>query len=117
MSIFLPVRLGLLCMLLAVPDFFRSWAVEKIIRVPIQTDYTVHDPAFQQSISHHLHAPLVEGNKIQELINGVEIFPAMLNAIRNASNTITFENFIWRPGKISEEFITALSERARAGVR
>lgn len=117
MSIFLPVRLGLLCVLLAVPVFFKCWAVEKIIRVPIQTDYTVHDPAFQQSISHHLHAPLLEGNKIEELINGSEIFPAMLEAIRNASNTITFENFIWRPGQISDEFIVALSERARAGVK
>lgn len=117
MRVFLPVRLWLLCVLLAFLGFPHSWGVEKIIRVPIQTDYTVHDPAFQQSISHHLHAPLVGGNKVKELINGVEIFPAMLEAIRNASNTITFENFIWRKGKLSDMFIEALSERALAGVK
>src|SRR6185369_2380105 len=92
-------------------------AVEKIIRTPIETDYSVTDPAFRETISHHLHDPLVPGNKIQELVNGVEIFPAMLEAIRQATNTITFENFIWRSGELSDQFIEALSERARAGVK
>ena len=114
---FFPARLWLLCMLLVCPWFSFTGAVEKIIRFPIHTDYTVHDAAFRESISHHLHAPLVDGNRVKELINGVEIFPAMLEAIRGASNTITFENFIWRPGKLSEQFIEALTERARAGVK
>jgi cardiolipin synthase len=92
-------------------------AVDKIIREPIVTDYSVVDDAFHRSISHHLSAPLVGGNKIQELINGVEIFPAMLEAIRKATNTITFENFHWHSGKLSDQFIEALSDRARAGVR
>lgn len=117
MSIFLPARLWLLCLLLATLSVPKSSAVEKIIRHPIETDYTVHSTAFHESISHHLHAPLVNGNKVQELINGSQFFPAMLHAIRNASNSITFENFIWRSGKISDEFIEALSERARAGVK
>jgi cardiolipin synthase len=95
----------------------RVQAVEKIIRTQIETDYAVTDPAFRETISHHLHDPLVPGNKIKELINGVEIFPAMLEAIRKATNTITFENFIWRSGELSDQFIEALSERARAGVK
>jgi len=94
-----------------------TWAVEKIIRTPIEVDYGVRDPAFQNTISHHLHDPLVPGNKIHELINGVEIFPAMLEAIGRATNTITFENFIWRSGQLSDQFIETLSERARAGVK
>jgi cardiolipin synthase len=92
-------------------------AVEKIIRSPIEVDYSVHDQTFRDTISHHLHDPLVPGNKVQELINGVEIFPAMLEAIRHASNSITFENFIWRSGVLSDQFIEALTERARAGVK
>jgi cardiolipin synthase A/B len=117
MSVFLLARLWLLCALLALPGFFRSGAVEKIIRYEIQTSDTVHDPAFQESISHQIHAPLVAGNKIKELVNGVEFFPAMIEAIRHASNTITFENFIWRSGVISDQFIEALTERALAGVK
>jgi cardiolipin synthase A/B len=114
---FLRTRLWLLCILLAAPVLPNTRAVEKIIRHPIVTDYSVNSPAFQESISHHLHAPLVGGNKVKELINGMEFFPEMLHAIGKASNSITFENFIWRSGKISDQFIEALSERARAGVK
>jgi phosphatidylserine/phosphatidylglycerophosphate/cardiolipin synthase-like enzyme len=60
---------------------------------------------------------MVAGNKIEELNNGVQYFPAMLGAIASAQKTITFENFIWRSGEVSERFIEALAERARAGVK
>ena len=114
---FFPTRFLLLCLSLAAPFLSNTRAVEKIIRHPIVTDYSVASAAFRESISHHLHAPLVGGNKVKELINGIEFFPAMLEAISKASNSITFENFIWRSGKISDQFIEALSERARAGVK
>lgn len=95
----------------------NSLAVDKLIRVPIHTDYAVTDPAFTNSISGLLRSPVIGGNKIQPLKNGVEYFPAMLEAIRAAEKTITFENFIWRSGQVSDRFIDALSERARAGVK
>ena len=117
MSICLPARLWLLCALLSATGLSRSHAVEKIIRHPIHVPYTIHDGQFQESISHQIHAPLVGGNKITELVNGVEFFPVMLEAIRRASNTITFENFIWKSGQISDQFIEAFCERALAGVK
>ena len=83
----------------------------------IETRFAVADPDFRETISHLLGAPLVPGNSIEELKNGVEIFPAMLRDIRNARHSITFENFIWRSGKLSTQFVNAFSERARAGVR
>jgi cardiolipin synthase len=60
---------------------------------------------------------MVGGNKIEYLSNGVQYFPAMLSAIAGAQKTITFENFIWRSGEVSDRFIDALTERARAGVK
>jgi cardiolipin synthase A/B len=117
MNILISARLWLLCLILAAPALREGAAVEKIIRFPIETDYSVTNAVFLDSITHHLRAPLAEGNKIKELINGVEIFPAMLEAIRGASNSITFENFVWRSGELSDQFIEALSERARAGVK
>ena len=90
---------------------------EKQIRREIKTDYSVSDPPFRNSISHLLGAPLVDGNKILELQNGDQIFPAMLEAIRGAQNSVTLETYIWSSGKISDQFIDALSERARAGVK
>ncbi len=59
----------------------------------------------------------VSGNKITSLYNGDEIFPAMLEAIRSAKKTITFESYIYWSGKIGQEFALALSERARNGVK
>src|SRR5687767_14309460 len=57
------------------------------IRHPIQTDYSVNDPEFAESMSHLLGAPLVPGNTVVELLNGDRIFPAMLDAIRRAQKT------------------------------
>jgi cardiolipin synthase len=95
----------------------NSLGVEKLVRVPIRTDYAITDPAFTNSISGLLRSRVVGGNKVQELNNGVEYFPAMLDSISKAQKTITFENFIWRSGQVSDRFIEALSERARAGVK
>lgn len=57
------------------------------------------------------------GNSITPLKNGVEIFPAMLDAIRNAAHTIDFVTFVYWTGRVAEEFATALAERSLAGVR
>src|ERR1019366_8240574 len=51
------------------------------------------------------------------LENGDEIFPSMLQAIRGAQKTITFETYIYWAGEIGQQFAMALSERARAGVK
>ena len=64
-----------------------------------------------------LGPPLLEGNKVTLLQNGDEIFPAMLEAIRSAERTITFENFLFAEGEVSDAFADALAERARAGVK
>lgn len=58
-----------------------------------------------------------EGNQVTVLRNGVEIFPSMLEAIRNAEESIEFVTFVYWTGKVAREFAEALSERARSGVR
>ena len=60
---------------------------------------------------------IVGGNRVQELLNGEQIFPAMLAAIRSAQRSITFETYIYWSGDIGREFAEALAERARAGVK
>ena len=85
-------------------------------------DYEIHelplrDPTFERCMSHLLGPPIVGGNRVTSLLNGNEIFPAMLAAIRAAETTITFETYIYWSGDIGREFASALIERARAGVR
>ena len=60
---------------------------------------------------------IVPGNKVEALLNGERIFPAMLDAIKGAKRSITFETYIYWSGSIGREFADALSERARAGVK
>lgn len=58
-----------------------------------------------------------EGNTIEILKNGDEIFPAMLEAIRNAESSVDFVTFVYWTGEVARDFAAALAERARAGVR
>lgn len=107
---------GLIFALLLVVTFFPR-PVEKPIKKQIHTTYGVSDPAFRESVGHLVSAPLLPGNKVTTLINGDQIFPAMLEAIRGAKKTITMENFIFRSGKLSAQFVPVLAEKARAGVK
>ena len=79
-------------------------------------DVRVGEPAFVRTLEAHTLSTPVPGNRAQVLLNGNEIFPAMLAAIRSAKSTITFANFIYEDGDISGELAAALAERCRAGV-
>jgi cardiolipin synthase len=60
---------------------------------------------------------LEAGNKVDIFTNGDCFYPAMLEAIRAATETINMECYIFKKGDIGDQFVEALSERARAGVR
>jgi hypothetical protein len=59
----------------------------------------------------------LEGNAVELLLNGDEIFPAALTAIRSARETITYEQYFYEEGAIGRELAEALAERCRAGLR
>lgn len=63
-----------------------------------------------------LGIPFTEGNRIDVLKNGCQIFPAMLEAIEQATRSIEFLTFIYWTGDIAERFAKLLAERAAAGV-
>jgi cardiolipin synthase A/B len=79
--------------------------------------YSTQDPQFRRAMGALLGPPVVTGNTSHELINGDQIFPAMLQAIRSAQRSITFETYIYWSGEIGKEFADALSERSKAGVK
>jgi cardiolipin synthase len=59
---------------------------------------------------------LVTGNKIEPLVNGDETYPAMLEAIAQARQTVSLETYIFDSDEIGREFVKAFSEAARRGV-
>lgn len=60
--------------------------------------------------------PVVGGNRVDVLLNGDEIFPAQLAAIRSARTTLTLAQYSWEDGPVAQEMAEALAERCRAGV-
>lgn len=62
-------------------------------------------------------APQRGGNRVTILRNGHEIFPAMLDAIRSATESISLSAYIWWAGKAASDIADSLAERARSGVQ
>ena len=93
--------------------FFPDWADD---------DYTVGFEAppgsdqFVEWTSTFLNVPIYDGGEVTLLQNGDRFFPAMLNAIREAKDSVHFETYIFSPDEIGRQFIDALKERAQAGV-
>src|SRR5688572_26691454 len=92
-------------------------ATKRPFDAPLESQAAVGSPAFGQQIGSLLGAPATPGNRIGTLVNGDQIFPAMLRAIRSAKRTITFETYVFEKGEIPQQFADAFSERARAGVK
>ena len=90
---------------------------EKKIEHRLERLYGIHDSAFARAMGVLLGPAIVGGNRVEVLINGDRIFPAMLAAIRGATTSINFESFIYWSGTTGEAFAEALVERARAGVK
>ncbi|MEP7246151.1 MAG: phospholipase D-like domain-containing protein [Gammaproteobacteria bacterium] len=90
---------------------------EKRIQQVIVHRYSATDAQFRHELGTLLGPPILEGNAVADLENGDRIFPAMLEAVRGAKRSITFETYIYWSGEIGRTFASALSERSRSGVK
>jgi cardiolipin synthase len=72
---------------------------------------------FRRAAEGVIGVPATEGNHVEVLRNGDEIFPSMLDAIAAANHTIDFLTFVYWKGEIGREFASALAARAEHGVR
>jgi cardiolipin synthase len=79
--------------------------------------HAVVSDQFARTMGHLLGPPLVSGNRVQALLNGEQIFPAMLAAIDAAQRSISFESYIYWSGQIGLRFAQSLAQRAQAGVK
>jgi cardiolipin synthase len=89
---------------------------EKNLERKIEHRFSIAEPQFRREMSVMLGPSITAGNRVVALQNGAEIFPAMLDAIRGARTSVTFETYIYWSGEIGREFTRALSDRARAGI-
>ena len=76
----------------------------------IERLYPLDDPRFVQELGVLLGPPFLQGTQVRALLNGDEIFPPMLAAIRGAQVSITFETYIYWSGDIGRQFADALAD-------
>jgi cardiolipin synthase len=76
----------------------------------------VDHPSFGPTFEAYAAAPIRRGNRVDVLLNGEEIFPAQLRAIRAAGVSFTYAQYLFETGPPARALIDAMSERCRAGV-
>ena len=80
-------------------------------------DVQTSNARFRRAIEGVIGVPATEGNRIDVLCNGDEIFPSMLDAITEAHHTIDFLTFVYWEGEIGRQFAHAFAAAAGRGVR
>jgi cardiolipin synthase A/B len=106
--------LGFLAIVLVFCLFFIR---RQSLEYRLEHTFSVRDPEFFGSAL-ALSDPLpIAGNKIELFNNGDEYFPAMLQAISSARQTVNFAAYIFHSDDVGHQFRDAFCERARAGIQ
>lgn len=82
----------------------------------VQSPVAASDPRFAEYLASLVGAPVVTGDRYDVLRNGDEVFPPMLEAIRQARQRISFGSFIYEDGLIGDQFTAEFVKAARRGV-
>lgn len=82
----------------------------------VQSPVAASDPRFAEYVASLVGAPVERGDRYTVLRNGDEVFPAMLEAIRQATRRISFESFIYEDGVVGDQFTRELAAAATRGV-
>lgn len=102
----LAATLGLILIIAADPSTVRLESAR-----PVET------PTFVDYIAKVTGSPSTSGDRYTVLVNGDQMFPAMLGAIRGAKDRVNFFTYVYEPGQAADQFGAAFAEAARRGVR
>lgn len=106
--------------LLALCALLYDWLVPDASEMPPDSLSLDAHPETEESaraLAANLDAPLLEGSSIDLLRNGDEIFPAMLEAIHAARETVNLLTYIYWQGDIAQRFADALCAAAGRSVQ
>ena len=77
---------------------------------------SIDSEAFLQTLEALTDAQVNHGSLLRVHTNGEQFYEAELDAIRKARRSINLEAYIFQKGEVTRRFISALAERARAGL-
>ena len=83
----------------------------------IESPIAAADPGFAGYAAALINCPLTSGDRFDVLVNGDEIVPAQLEAVRRARRRISYETYFFDAGRRAAAFTAALAAAARRGVR
>jgi cardiolipin synthase len=100
---------------------FLTWVVLVFLFTPginyhLAHRTSIHAPDFMYTLQSTCQAALHHGNCVTVFTNGVAFYPAMLQAISQATRSVNMELYIFQPGKIADQFVAELSAKARQGI-
>jgi cardiolipin synthase A/B len=79
-------------------------------------DQGAHLEMLGRVVGNVVKRPLLPGNRIDPLVNGDEAYPAMLEAIQHARQSVSLVTYIFDRDEVGMAFVRALGEAARRGV-
>jgi cardiolipin synthase A/B len=112
-----PLRRALLILLaaaIAIAAFLAIAQDQQTLR--IRSAVAAEDAVSGQYAAALVGAPVSRDDAVDVLKNGDQIFPAMLDAIKEARQRISFETYIFEDGTVADRFIAALLAARARGV-
>ncbi len=97
--------------------FFNAMPKPKRVIEPIQIEHGVSDPAFVRSASALLGSPVLEGNQVEVLRNGPDIYAAKIAAIESAERSVSLETYEFWGEEAAGAMTDALVAAAERGVK
>ncbi len=97
-------------------------APESVEPVPVEevadrlADNVYHLGALARLVDDVVKRPLLPGNEVTPLVNGEEAYPAMLEAIEQAEESISFSTYIFDNDEWGGRFVEAFGEAVDRGV-
>ncbi len=97
--------------------FLAFFGPDLSYRLPHQPHLQLDSEYFLDLLAVLTDAQVHRGNQLDVLRNGDCFYRAELDAIRSAQRTIHLEAYIFHRGAIGRQFVEALAERARSGIK
>src|SRR5512132_4316785 len=83
-------------------------ALASCVRTPIPIVFpqvAIEDPSFAPTMEAYTAAPVRWANRVELLLNGEQIFPAQVEAIRSAQKSFTYAQYVFETGPPAQALV------------
>jgi cardiolipin synthase len=77
----------------------------------------LNSPVFLNELESLVNSKITRNNQLEVMENGENFYAAELDAMRQAQHSINVEAYIFHKGRVTDEVVDVLTDRAKAGVK